>query len=85
MSSRFPRRCIEVVKSVLPIGLLSLLSAAGVQDALLSPPAPTGMEETVAYEMMPFGLLSVEDVIQPVTRAAQAAAKERCGGTPKCS
>ncbi|CAM9637940.1 unnamed protein product [Ectocarpus fasciculatus] len=49
----------------------------GVQDALLSPPAPTGMEETVAYEMMPFGLLSVEDVIQPVTRAAQAAAKER--------
>ncbi|CAM9492210.1 unnamed protein product [Ectocarpus sp. 6 AP-2014] len=49
----------------------------GVQDALLSPPAPTGMEETVAYEMMPFGLLSVEDVVQPVTRAAQAAAKER--------
>ncbi|CAB1105364.1 unnamed protein product [Ectocarpus sp. CCAP 1310/34] len=57
----------------------------GVQDALLSPPSPTGMEETMAYEMMPFGLLSVEDVIQPVTRAAQAAAKERCGGISKGS
>lgn len=39
----------------------------------------------MAYEMMPFGPLSVEDVIQPVTRAAQAAAKERCGGISKGS
>ncbi|CBJ28288.1 Two component sensor histidine kinase [Ectocarpus siliculosus] len=78
----------RLVDILLPVdAVLGLLATAverereaqmpGVQDALLSPPAPTGMEETVAYEMMPFGLLSVEDVIQPVTRAAQAAAKER--------
>lgn len=52
-----------------------LASAAGVQDALLSPPA---LEESLAWEeTSPFGVLSVDDVIQPVSRAAQAAAKKR--------
>eukprot|EP00903_Cladosiphon_okamuranus_P006858 g6679.t1 len=48
----------------------------GVQDALLSPPA--GLEESLPWEEPAhFGVLSVEDVIQPVSRAAQVAAKKR--------
>lgn len=53
------------------------LPAAGVQDALLSPSAATTeLEESLAWEeeVTAFG---PEEVIRRVTRAAQAAAKER--------
>lgn len=62
-----------------PAVSVSLFPAAGVQDALLSPSAASaGLEESLPWEeVAAFGKLSVEDVIRRVTRAAQAAAKER--------